>query len=65
MADDIKKWTGEEEVIFLEAMEKICGASLWQEIKSAGRLAHRGNAGIRAHYIALVSSGLFSVMLYG
>jgi len=50
-----QEWTAEEDAIFLEVMEKMCVAGFWQEIKTDGRLAHRGAAGIRAHFLAFVS----------
>jgi hypothetical protein len=58
-------WTDEEEAIFLDiflAQMKDIPSSMWQAVKEDGRLAYRGNMGIRSHCQAHVSD-LYPVAL--
>lgn len=41
--------------MFLEMIEAVAREHLWAKIKQDGRLEYRGNPGVRAHLIAVVS----------
>lgn len=51
-------WSTTEERKFLEAMDKIMKAHLWNEIKQDAELRKRGANGSRSHWDAMVRGSL-------
>jgi hypothetical protein len=51
-------WSSTEERKFLESMDKIMKAHLWNEIKQDAELSKRGANGVRSHWDAMVCDAL-------
>ncbi|ORX36603.1 hypothetical protein BD324DRAFT_651092 [Kockovaella imperatae] len=50
----IRKWTPQEDAIFIELAMQLLKTDMWKVIKEDGRLAYRGSPGITAHVKAMV-----------